>query len=1425
MIYLNKRILYNLTKPQESIWFSEQFSNSPANNIIGTILFKKGIDISLLKEAVYLTSKKNQTLRTKLVIDKNSTMPKQYFDDPYDLDIPVIDLSSKTMDDFEQLRKEYCAEKLDLINHFLFKFIIVILPNDEIALVGKFHHLIADAWTLGLVIDNIAINYTNLADDAVDYALNPGNYTDFIERESTYLNSKLFSENKDFWKNSLKDIKPISLKSNLKKSYVANRLVFDIDKDVSIAFNTFCTRYKISPYTLFLAAFQIYLYRFSSQENFTIASPILNRMGKEKSTMGMFVNMISIPLHTSPESPVIDLLNSLSKDVFSYLKNSKYPYMDLLSDLRENGSSDSYNVVFSFQNMRPNNKIENLVEYHIEWNFSGYSYDQLAINVTDLNNNGSYSIEYDYLVDLFSEEEIKYIHTRIYTILQNIIKNPEIKVSEIPILANEETNKILSFSSGKKLTYDKSETIVKLFEEAVTNFPDKTALVHKDLSLTYSELSNMVNIIASSISSKKIYDSRIAVMCRKSAYMVAALLGIMKSGNCYIPIDPEYPKDRIEYIMQNSECKLLITTSEFENVFPAEEKIILDNLNYKDTILFEDKSLPDMLAYMIYTSGTTGKPKGVRIKHKNIVNTLIWRRNYYKFSPKDSIIQIPSFSFDSSVEDIFTPLISGSKLVIPSSSKIDINSISNDIKENKITHFLVVPSLYKILLNEKADCLKYLSIITIAGESFPMALVREHFKKLPHVRIVNEYGPTENSVCSTYYEMTEKDNIILIGKAIDNCYTYCLDNNLKLLPIGAEGELYVSGPGVADGYFNRDDLTKERFLSNPFVPGLSMYKTGDIVKLHNNGLLEFIGRKDKQVKLHGFRIELKEIEEVLLENEEVTDAIVTIKKLNENKEILIAYIIPKDKELDLNKIYSNIREKLPYYMVPTLIKMEQFPLTPNRKIDYNKLPLPVVEKKVMTNPKNELEAKFLKICQEVLHNNNFGVEDDFFIDGTADSLNILSISSKLFSENITIDTQYFYKYPSVRQLCEFLSSKEYLCDNINKEFVKPLENIVPNNLSKELLDFTYNNVLLTGATGFFGAHALYQLLIHTKCNIYCLIREKQNKPSISRLESILEFYFGNQFYNTYKDRIIVISGELSYDNFGLSDEEYNDLQRKIDCIINAAAITKHYGSSNVFYKENIKAVQNLIKFCKNTNIVLNHISTTTVSGNFLVSNDLNCDFDENSFYIGQNYEDNMYVYSKFEAERLILEEEQNGLHANIFRLGNLMARFSDGKFQRNKFDNAYYSRLIALAKLGYLPNSLVNQYLEFTPIDDASLAVISLLSIPNLYNKIFHIFTNKLIDITLLLKVFSELNIDCRFIDYNEFMSKLHLKENESALSLIVSDINKDNEINYVSGITIKNDITNEYLDKIGFSWHTIDEAYLQRFFKDVDFLNDIKNK
>ncbi len=1417
---MNKHDLYNLTKPQESIWISEKFSNTPANNIMGTAYFNSSIDILLLKKAAHNNVQNNQALRTKLILNNDSGMPQQYFDNSEEFDIPVIDFSSKTMADFKQLQKDFAQKRFNLIENFLFDFIIVILPNDEISFIGKFHHLIADAWSLGLFMDNLAINYTRLADNSFNFNLISNNYTNFIDREKKYISSDSYNKNKLFWSNILKNTNPINIKNKLQNSYKANRVSFDFTKSDSLCLDQFCKTHNISPYILFLCALQIYLYRTTMQKDFSIASPILNRAAKEKFIIGMFVNMISIPMHTNPDCTIADLLNSISSNMFSCLKNSKYPYMDLLND---SASSQRYNIVFSFQNMRPNNNIENLVKYHLEWNFSDYSFDDLVINVTDINNNGTYSIEYDYLVNIFDESEIKYIHSRIYAILKEIINNTDTKISDIQIINDNEKEKILSFSSGNTLNYDKSLTVVKLFEQTVKKHPNEIALAHANTSLTYTELCNMSNIIAKAIHEKDLYNCRIAIMCRKSIFMVASLLGIMKSGNCYIPIDPEYPEERINYIMENCNCKLLITTSDLQEQVSCNSKIILNNLDFSKQINFEDKSLPDNLAYMIYTSGTTGNPKGVKIKHKNIVNTLLWRKNYYKFSTKDAILQIPSFSFDSSVEDIFTPLISGSKLVIPTSSKIDINSISEDIEKNKVTHFLVVPSLYKVLLHEKYDCLKYLSIVTIAGESFPSTLLGEHFEKLPNVRIVNEYGPTENSVCSTYYEMTKEDNTIFIGKAIDNCYTYCLDDNLNLLPIGIDGELYVSGPGVSDGYFNKDELTKERFIENPFVKNLKMYKTGDIVRLHENGLLEFIGRKDNQVKLHGFRIELNEIEKVILDCPEIKDVKVLIKELKKDKNSLIAYIISDNPNLNINDIYYAIRKKLPYYMIPTIMQIEKFPLTPNGKLNTNKLPIPNIIKKSTAKPESELEYKILEVCQKVLKNSDLGVEDDLFIDAGADSLNILTISSKLFSANINIGIQSFYKYPSVRQLCKFLSSREYGAKTSKKNIIEPPHTEFDINLFKDSLYFKYNNIFLTGVTGFFGAHTLYQLLQNTKCFIYCLVRKKYNKSAKDRIINILNYYFGESFYNNYKNRIVIIDGELDIDNFGLSNYDYSNLQKEIDCVINTAAITKHYGSANIFYKENIKTVKNLIKFCINKNILFNHISTTTVSGNFLVSNNLSCNFDENSFYIGQNYEDNMYVFSKFEAERLILEAEKNGLKANIFRLGNLMARHSDGQFQKNKLDNAYYCRLIALAKLGCLPNTLINQQLEFTPIDDASLAVVKLLTIPNLSNKIFHIFTNKLISINVLLNVLSRLGNNCRFVDYDDFMKILYSKENEKLLALIVSDINENNKINYASEINIKHEITNKYLEKLGFSWHNIDTQYLLNFFEKNNFVNDLK--
>lgn len=1416
-----KKDVYELTNPQLSIYLSEQFTNTPLNNIVGTMFFKNDIDINLLKESVYLTIKNNQAMRTR-IIKNEEEQPRQYFKDFTSFDIPVIDFSKKTMENFKIFQKKSAKETFDIYDHDLFAFIICILPNDEIALISKFHHLITDAWSLGLIIDSFAINYTKLSQH-LEIPTSCGLYTDFIKREQDYLVSDTYSKNKEFWKKSLENLEPISLKNTSSESYLANRIEFIFSLEETNLINNFCKQYHISAYVLFLAVLNLYLYNSTSYDDFTIQTPVLNRLGKEKNTIGMFINMISIPLKNKKDLSILDLLQNLATNSISHFKNAKYPYMNLLKDFRTNQSRQNYNIVYSFQNMRPKTNISNLVSYHSEWNFVDYMQDEFVVNVTDINNTGNYHISYDYRIDLFTSEEIEWIYQRMRTILFDILENPNKSISQVEVLPKKEKKLLLEDFNNTHFSYDDTQTLVDLFEEMVTTYPQNIAAIYKDKKYTYRELNNMANIVANEISNQEIKNNKIAILCKKSIWMIASLLGIMKSGNAYIPIDGEYPRERIQYIIKDSKCKMLITSEEYKNSYDFDHKIILEDLDFTSTLNYKNIATPNSLAYMIYTSGTTGNPKGVKIKHKNILNTLIWRKDYYHFDENIIVLQIPSFSFDSSVEDIFTPLISGSCLVIPSVTRMDINIICEELVKNKVSHFLVVPSLYKVLLHEKLDTLSTLKFVTIAGESFPMALVKEHFKKLPHVRLINEYGPTENSVCSTYYELTREDETILIGKPIYNDKCYVLDQNLHLLPIGCKGELYVSGPGISEGYLNRPDLNKERFLSNPFDSTYPMYKTGDIVFRHFDGNLEFVGREDGQVKFHGFRIELKEIEKNILKNKDISDCLVVIRENENKKQILVAYITSYENNFDIATLYETLRKTLPFYMIPTIIKLDSFPLTPNGKIDKKKLPLPISKKAQNALPKNELENDMLLVCQDVLMNSNLGIYDDLFTDGNADSLNILTINSRLFAKGITVHTQDFYHYPTIKSLANFISNRKETIQNKHNYMVKPKITCFPKDLTKKDLSFPYQNVLLTGVTGFLGIHILDYLLKHTNCLIYCIIREKYNQKPQKRLENLLSFYFDNHYYQTYQNRIIILEGELSKEFFSLSQEDYSNLQKNIDCIINTAANTRHYGNYAIFERENITTVKNLILFAKPTKILLNHMSTTNISGNYLVENDLCYNFTENDFFIGQNYEDNVYICSKFEAERLILEEEYKGLKANIFRLGNLMARFCDGVFQKNKFDNAYYTRLLAFAKIAYLPSDLKTQQLEFSPIDETAQAIIKLLMIPNLENNIFHIFSNKLISIDILLKVLEEYGHSCQFTSYDNFINHLHAKENEKILKYIVSDLNQSKKFEYHSDIIINQNLTNQFLDLVGFKWSKIDESYLRRFFEQINFTKDIE--
>lgn len=1415
---MQKQKFYNLTNPQLSIYLSEQFTQSPINNLCGTSYFDGNIDLKILKEAINLTIKNNDSTRT-IIIEKNG-IPSQYFKKFENFDIEIKDFSGSTMENFKKFQKSFVEKKFKLTNNLLFNFIICVLPNNEVALLANFNHIIADAWTIGLLIDQIASNYcvikNNLTPDVPKHQ-----YVDFIKRENEYINSNSYQKNKEFWLQTLKDSTPIKLKEPC-SSDNALRKTFSLPLVKSNLINMFCKEHDISPYTFFLGVLLIYLYRTTSLNNFTIQTPIFNRIGSERNILGMFVNMIPAKFDSNDKTTIIEFLKKVNSNNFSYFKNSQYPYMHLLNNLKdENKDTQNYNVVFSFQKAFLKSTENEKLSYRNEWVFPGHIQEELVVNISDINYSNSYDISYDYKTALFSEKEIDFINNRLNTIIFSILYSPNQSISEINILPNEEQNLLNKFNKTD-YSYDKNLTLIDLFKDYQEKHPLNTALIFKDKKYTYSELNNFANNIANLISSENIFNQKIAVILNKSDLMVATLLGILESGNCYVPIDPDYPEARINYIIENCNASLLITSKEYENLYNFKRQLIIDNLNIKD-IDYTSKAVPDSLAYIIYTSGTTGNPKGVKIKHKNIINTLIWRKNFYKFDENIRVLQIPSFAFDSSVEDIFTPLISGSTLVIPSIKKMDINIICEEILKNNINHFLVVPSLYKILLHEKQKYLSNFKVVTVAGEKIPISLVKEHFDKIPNVRLINEYGPTENSVCSTFYELTKNDVKVLIGKPISNCKCYCLDSNLNQLPFGCKGELYVSGIGVSEGYLNMPEKTQEKFIKNPFYPDFKMYKTGDIVIQDFNGNFEFESRADDQIKLHGLRIELKEIETNILANKSVSDVVVLLKDIG-NSQKIVAYFTTYDDNIDLSSISESLRKHLPSYMLPILIKLDKFPLTPNGKIDKKSLPLPIVNKKDSVSvPTTSLERTILDVCKSVLNIEDLYIDDDLFAIGGADSLDILTINSRLFSKGLKINTQDFYKYPTVCELAKYISSNLNNQYDIKKDIVIPTKTKFDNKFKKSDLTFNYKNVLLTGVTGFLGIHILDCLLKNTDCNIYCIIRNKNNLSSEKRLENSINFYFGEDYFDTYKNRIFVFDGNLSYDYFKLSQDDYSYLQKTVDCIINSAADTKHYGNYKHFEKENLISVENLIKFAKPANILFNHMSTIDVCGNNLTqNNDISTIFTENDLYIGQNYESNVYVCSKFLAEKLIIEEEKTGLRANIFRLGNLMARFSDGKFQKNKTDNAFFMRLVSFANLEILPKDFEDINLEFSPIDETAEAIVKLLYIPNLSNCIFHVYSDKLISINSVVNLFGYYNKHLKFVDYDTFGKELNLRENEGYLKYLVSDINLSTNLNYSSNIKISQNITNQFLDLVDFEWSNIDENYLKRFFDNTDFLKDL---
>ena len=1448
---------YSLTHPQTSIWNVEKFYNDTAfGNIVGTVIFKEKVNLSALEKAINIFVQHNDSVR--LILCEDVDKAKQYFAEYQEFKIDRFDFTYESGSKaFESWVNKQTKIPFKTTTSELFYFALINLTNNQGGFYIKLHHLICDAWGITLSISQIVDNYWKIINNQPIDSTSKPSYRDYIMLELEYRESAKFLAHKSFWEKKFESVPELTMFRARKNTLTtkANRKTFVLSTEMTNEINRFCSEHNISIFTLFFTILAVYVHRITFKQDLVIGTPVLNRINyKQKHTVGMFISTIPVRTYVDPNLEFQDFLKVTSREWKQVLRNQQYPYDLLLRSYRQKHkvSENLIDISISYQNAKFD--IEN-IKYKSKWHFNGAITESLAIHISDREDEGRLLLDFDYLQDLFNEDEIAQMNGHLLNLLKDAMKYSYKKLSDLQLLSTNERNQLLYDFNQTKIDYPKTRTIHRLFEEQVEKTPDYTAVVFEDQKLSYSELNEQSNQFARTLTRLGVKpDSVVAILLNRSIDMIVAMIAILKAGAAYLPVDPEYPDDRIQYILSDSVCDFLVTHSQVtKSVHVPGEILYIDKLclDSNDGTNIETQTSSCNLAYLVYTSGSTGNPKGVMIEHKSIGNTLFWRKNYYGFNPKDAVLQLPSYAFDSSIEDIFTPLISGAKLILVDQKKLlSTTYLGRLIRTHAITNLLTVPSFLRQLLNSMANQLNDLRCITVAGEALSTGLIRDYFESINNVQLFNEYGPTENSVCTTVFEILPNDRRVLIGHPINNNYCYIVDKYWNLLPIGFVGELCVSGVGLARGYFNKQELTNQKFIENPFEVGTRLYPTGDLAKWLPDGNIEFIGRIDDQVKLRGFRIELSEIEACINNFPGIKDSAVTINAKNE-KTKLVAYLV-FDKSLSISHLKKYLLVKLPKHMIPSLfVSLEVLPLTPNGKL--NKKALQALELNYIVAdyepPHNDIERILVNLWKEVLEVSKVSINDNFFELG-GDSLAIVEMLTALFEHNWNLTAQNFYEYPTIKELAvKILGKGEIRTDSErnlprNVFYLKraPLPNeeqllqydmeealnqistvaeVQPLNPNSQRHNF--KGVLLTGATGFLGIHVLAELLSHRKTKVYCLVR---GENSVARLSQSLEYYFPGQFLGLLGDRIIVLNGDISQHKFGLIERDYQLLGGWIDTVIHSAALVKHYGDYHEFERVNVLGTQEVVNFCNTFGQRMGHISTVSVGGNDLVDRGENVVFTENDFCVGQSYFDNVYMRSKIEAENILYQSTDLGLKATVFRVGMLMGRYSDGHFQRNISENAMYNRLKSIIKLEVVPLDILTADLDFTPVDYCARAIVEVLLTDAAEGRVFHLFNHNTLAMSDFIRMLGSQGTTITAVSTCEFKQLVESiardKDRKKLLSGLVTDFDQDKTLHYSSSVKVDSNYTQQYLKQLDFEWPNVTAEYLQKLvihIKAVGFL------
>jgi surfactin family lipopeptide synthetase A len=1033
-----------LSSPQERFWFLNNLEpDNSAYNVCRLFTLEGYLNTNLLEQSVNEIIKRHEILRTSF--ESIDGVPVQEIYPALNYKIDINDLThldaNEKENELKRLAEKECAKTFQLSNLPLFKVKLYKLSDYDHALLIIMHHIITDGWSLGILYTELNTFYGRLQNnEKLEAAPLEVQYKDFASKQKILLTEESAQRKLNFWKDSLKGSLPIiELPTDKSRPAIptsnGSRFYFSIPEEILLRLKDLAKQSGCTTYMTVLSAIKVLIYRYTGVHDVIIGSPYANRTDEKlHNLLGVFINMISIRSDLSGNPTFKDVLKRVRKNAFAAYVNQDYPFEQLVKEIhpkRDPLHHPIFQIMLQYSEAQilelPGIKIKQLP---ID---TGKAQLDFSIYMWEWKHELEGYIEFN--TDLYLPQTMERFITHFTQLLQNLIQNSEAQIDEVDFIPDDEKNILLNKWNNTSKNYPKNLTLHNLFEMTAKEFGSKVAIEDEHSSITYSELNTRSSRLAKYLLSLNVsIETLIGISTDRSIEMVVALLGILKAGCAYIPLDPSYPPARIKYMIENSGISLLITQDMLKEKFKDFDGNII-NLDEKWTIINEqNEAAPqanvnsENLAYILYTSGSTGKPNGVMIQHSSIINFLFSMKDNPGISGEDVLFSVTSLSFDISVLEIFLPLISGAKLILADKeTTLDSNKMLRKIVEKKSTIMQATPATWKLLLESKWETKLGLKILC-GGEPLPLSLAKRLLEK--EDELWNLYGPTETTIWSSIKKIEENDEDILIGPPIDNTQFFVLDKNMNVVPSGIPGELYIGGDGLARGYFNNTTLTDERFINNPLGFGSNkIYKTGDQVKLLDNGCLEFLGRLDNQIKIRGYRIELGEIESVISSHPSVKDAVAAVKDIDSDKK-LIAYVIPNNVEVFSDKIVQKyLSQLLPDYMIPTIfVTLSQFPLTPNGKIDRNNLPLPNINFNGNghsdKSPSNPVEAELIKIWSDVLGITNIGVKDDFF-DLGGHSLLAAELFSKInnkFKKELPISI--LFSSSTIESMAEIIKKEE-----------------------------------------------------------------------------------------------------------------------------------------------------------------------------------------------------------------------------------------------------------------------------------------------------------------------------------------------------------------------------------------------------------------